>query len=67
MKDQNKIIGLNGKISMRKLKEVVREMLPARYPLRVVVLAEKNTITGHEFLAKNIIWLRLMSWEKKYG
>lgn len=47
-------------ISTKRIKSFVSSHLPTDHPLRHVVMAEKEKLTGEEFLAKMDVWLVLI-------
>ncbi len=50
-----------GAVSIRDLKDLVVGRFPEDHPLRAVILAEKETLTPAEFLAKMEVWVVLLS------
>ncbi|MEM3759600.1 MAG: hypothetical protein QXZ02_00650 [Candidatus Bathyarchaeia archaeon] len=48
------------KIDMRPLKELVLEKFPPDNQLRIVLLAERDVLEAHEFLAKLETWFILL-------
>jgi hypothetical protein len=52
-------------IDMRSLKEFALRELPADWPLREILLAEKDEIEADEFIVKVPIFLRLSSLKNK--
>ena len=48
-----------GKVSLRLVKQFVRNLEPA-HPLRVVVISEPDEIDRVEYLIKLAVWLRLL-------
>jgi hypothetical protein len=48
---------------LRQIKQLASEKLPKDWPLREVLLQEKEEISPEEFLAKLQIWLTLLRFE----
>ena len=50
-------------VTITSLKKWAREELPEGSALREILLSEKNTLEGKEFLAKAEVWLKLVKME----
>lgn len=50
-------------INTRQLKKLALEQLPEGSALRYVILAEKDELSGEEFMAKLDIWMMLLNRE----
>ena len=50
-------------VSTKEFKKGIRERFPKDSTLRIIVEAEKDFITGEEFLAKMPIWMKLVNLE----
>jgi hypothetical protein len=48
-------------VSTKGIKAFVSSHFPSDHPLRQVILAEKEKLTGEEFLAKMDVWLVLLN------
>lgn len=48
-------------VSTRGIKKFARNHLPPEHPLREVLMAERDTLTPEEFLAKMDVWLVLIN------
>ena len=50
-------------VSIKSLKKWAKEELPEGSTLREILLAEKDSLEGKEFLAKVEVWLKLVKME----
>ena len=58
--DKDQSIDRSTRVDIRKLKIFALEKLPKDWPLREVLLAERDELETSELVAKMEIWLRLM-------
>ncbi len=47
-------------VGIRELKAFVHDMLPAKSPLRDLILTEPDVLPSSEFLVKCSVWLKLL-------
>ena len=56
---------MTDRVSLRELKNIVRERLDANDPLRALVLGQPDSLTTPEFLAKADDWLTLLDLSER--